>query len=172
MRHERVEHWERIASRGRPALSSHLICSIKASAAGSPEVYASLRTHRMPSRAIIGLVVSENYWRRHSSEMEPKERRTASPLRTQRQRPYTLRKTTLNGWATLDRATCPGISPIEFDQAEHLHHGLLYSVTVQRLGRKKEKNIPRLGFHEPSSNSSSAVDSRRKSCWPVCDFKT
>src|SRR5712675_1817539 len=29
LRLERVDHWERIASRGRPAFSSHLICSIK-----------------------------------------------------------------------------------------------------------------------------------------------
>src|ERR1700676_5747463 len=28
LRHERVEHWERIASRGRPAFSSHLISRV------------------------------------------------------------------------------------------------------------------------------------------------
>jgi hypothetical protein len=28
LRHERVEHWERIASRGRPAFSSHLISAV------------------------------------------------------------------------------------------------------------------------------------------------
>ena len=37
---------------------------------------------------------------RHNCEMEPQQGRTASPLRTRRQRPYRLRKTTLSlGWA-------------------------------------------------------------------------
>ena len=38
LRHERVEHWERIASRGRPAFSSHLVSSLKGELA-SPAVY-------------------------------------------------------------------------------------------------------------------------------------
>src|SRR5271157_1389470 len=32
LRHERVEHWERIASRGRPAFSSHLVNAVIAEA--------------------------------------------------------------------------------------------------------------------------------------------
>ena len=83
--------------------------------------HASLRTHPMPSRTIeeshrprvsdrtmhchsrsgqsSGLLFQKR-WCRHNSQMEPPEGRTASPLRTQRQRPYRLRKTTLSlGWA-------------------------------------------------------------------------
>ena len=79
---------------------------------------ASLRTHPMPPRTIqeshrprvsdrtmrchsfsgqpSGLLVSENEWRRHYSEMEPQGKRNRSPLYTRRRnRTLDLSKTTL-----------------------------------------------------------------------------
>ena len=48
------------------------------------------------SGQLSGLLVSENEWRRHDSEMEPQGRRTVSPLYTRRpNRTLRLRKTTL-----------------------------------------------------------------------------
>jgi hypothetical protein len=60
---------------------------------------------------IVRLVVSENHGRRHNNKTEPQEERTASPLRTRRQRSYGLRKTTFQK-VGLNAEKTIGIQPV------------------------------------------------------------